>query len=229
MDEEATREASDAPPGEARLLRQIGKGLLGLNLKVDEALAALRAISPPAPAGALGEAEPPGFRALAAQLDGLDRVLEHLGRLLVAPGPPAPAAPPAAAPGAMLLGRVLGWVGLAGVLGAVQAPAAPPGGADEPRWAEEVAAAAEALVLLREKALAALAREGVTPAAAAGPFDPARHRVVGTAPGPPGEILRCIERGYLVRGADGEERPLRFGLVIVGAAPGAVADAREDS
>ena len=80
------------------------------------------------------------------------------------------------------------------------------GTGDSQSWREGVA-------LIRQKLLASLDRRGVSPIAAENvPFDPDYHEAIGEAPGPQGEIVAELRRGYLSGG-----RVLRASQVLIGA------------
>lgn len=80
------------------------------------------------------------------------------------------------------------------------------GAADPQSWREGVG-------LIRNKLLASLDRQGVSPIAAENvPFDPDYHEALGQAPGPQGEIVAELRRGYLSNG-----RVLRASQVLIGA------------
>ena len=80
------------------------------------------------------------------------------------------------------------------------------GTGDSQSWREGVA-------LIRQKLLASLDRRGVSPIAAENvPFDPDYHEAIGEAPGPLGEIVAELRRGYLSGG-----RVLRASQVLIGA------------
>ena len=80
------------------------------------------------------------------------------------------------------------------------------GAADPQSWREGVG-------LIRNKLLASLDRHGVSPIAAENvPFDPDYHEALGQAPGPQGEIVAELRRGYLSNG-----RVLRASQVLIGA------------
>lgn len=71
----------------------------------------------------------------------------------------------------------------------------------------------EGVGLIRNKLLASLDRQGVSPIAAENvPFDPDYHEALGQAPGPQGEIVAELRRGYLSNG-----RVLRASQVLIGA------------
>lgn len=80
------------------------------------------------------------------------------------------------------------------------------GTGDPQSWREGVA-------LIRNKLIASLDRRGVSPIAAENvPFDPDYHEAIGEAPGPQGEIVAELRRGYLSGG-----RVLRASQVLIGA------------
>lgn len=80
------------------------------------------------------------------------------------------------------------------------------GAGDPESWREGVG-------LIRNKLLASLDRHGVSPIAAENvPFDPDYHEALGQAPGPQGEIVAELRRGYLSNG-----RVLRASQVMIGA------------
>ena len=80
------------------------------------------------------------------------------------------------------------------------------GSSDPQIWREGVA-------LIRQKLIASLDRRGVSPIAAENvPFDPDYHEAIGEAPGPQGEIVAELRRGYLSGG-----RVLRASQVLIGA------------
>ena len=70
--------------------------------------------------------------------------------------------------------------------------------------------------LVAQKFRNVLQQHGVEEIHALGqPFDPNRHEAVGSAPGPEGQVVHLLQRGYLVR-----DRVLRPALVMVGSGEG---------
>ena len=70
----------------------------------------------------------------------------------------------------------------------------------------------EGVGLLHQKLIGLLERSGVYPIAAAGvPFDPNYHEAIGSLPGPDGEVVVEVRRGWLIG-----DRLLRASQVMVG-------------
>lgn len=70
----------------------------------------------------------------------------------------------------------------------------------------------EGVRLVHQKFRGVLEATGVTEAHALNqPFDPARHEAMGSAPGPEGEVVRVLRRGYELEG-----RMVRAAMVMVG-------------
>ena len=70
----------------------------------------------------------------------------------------------------------------------------------------------EGVGLLHQKLIGLLERSGVYPIAAAGvPFDPNYHEAIGSLPGPDGEVVVELRRGWLIG-----DRVLRASQVMVG-------------
>ena len=70
----------------------------------------------------------------------------------------------------------------------------------------------EGVGLIHQKLIGLLERNGVYPIAAAGvPFDPNYHEAMGSLPGPDGEVVVEVRRGWLIG-----DRVLRASQVMVG-------------
>ena len=70
----------------------------------------------------------------------------------------------------------------------------------------------EGVGLIHQKLIGLLERSGVYPIAAAGvPFDPNYHEAMGSLPGPDGEVVVEVRRGWLIG-----DRVLRASQVMVG-------------
>ena len=84
--------------------------------------------------------------------------------------------------------------------------------ADDPAWLEGIR-------LVAQKFKTALEQHGVEEIHALGQaFDPTKHEAVGAAPGPDGQVVHLLQRGYMLR-----DRIIRPAMVMVGngeAAPG---------
>lgn len=200
-----------------RLIRQVGKGVMGLGLKLSEFQETVLeltskadeepAIAPtPKPVAPIGSEAPAGFAGLADTIDGLDRVIDRLETFLQSESRVEDAAAEQASRGRLagVRVRLQGWLN-----GSVV-------GGRAPRARAELGWAVEGLCLLRERTLERLERDGISPIAGEGSFDAAHHRVVATEPGgPPGMILRTMRRGFTVR--RGSQTVLvQPGLVVVG-------------
>lgn len=86
------------------------------------------------------------------------------------------------------------------------------GNADEAAWLEGVR-------LVAQKFKTVLEQHGVEEIDALGqPFDPTRHEAVGAAPGPEGQVVHLLQRGYMLR-----DRVIRPAMVMVGDGAGAPA------
>lgn len=78
-------------------------------------------------------------------------------------------------------------------------------GADEAQWVEGVR-------LVAQKFRGVLGQHGVQEIDALGhPFDPNQHEAVGSAPGPEGQIVHLLQRGYIMK-----DRVIRPAMVMVG-------------
>jgi len=85
---------------------------------------------------------------------------------------------------------------------------APSGESSAADWREGVA-------LIQQKLISLLERNSVYPIAAMGAaFDPHYHEAIGTLPGPEGEVLAELRRGWLIG-----DRVLRASQVMIGAEP----------
>ena len=83
----------------------------------------------------------------------------------------------------------------------------------------------EGIGLIERELLQLLERLGLQPIAAEGqPFDPNVHEAVSQGPGPPGEVIAQVRKGYLL-GA----RVLRPALVVVGQGEAAAASETESA
>src|SRR5690606_3738909 len=83
--------------------------------------------------------------------------------------------------------------------------------ADEARGAEH-AAWLEGVQLVAQKLRATLSQHGVEEIEAMGEaFDPAWHEAVGQAPGPDGQVVDVLQRGFRLR-----DRVIRPAMVMVG-------------
>ena len=75
--------------------------------------------------------------------------------------------------------------------------------------------AREGAALIQQKLISLLERNNVYPIAAMGVgFDPHYHEAIGTLPGPEGEVLAELRRGWLIG-----DRVLRASQVMIGAGP----------
>ncbi len=73
----------------------------------------------------------------------------------------------------------------------------------------------EGAALIQQKLISLLERNNVYPIAAMGVgFDPHYHEAIGTLPGPEGEVLAELRRGWLIG-----DRVLRASQVMIGAGP----------
>jgi len=198
-----------------RLIRHLGKGVVGLNLKLDDLGDRLEHIL--APAGRDRESScrsipDPLFVHLTEQIDGLDRVIERLERIAEGSLPfGAPRSPAGVDPPLFPFARL--WRRLR-----KREPRADDAGQSAAReWMRSLQDTLDGLIVLRRKALDALAREGVFPLETEGVFDPKHHRVVSTVNGlGAGVIARVVSRGY--RSGQGvADRVIRPALVVVGA------------
>jgi molecular chaperone GrpE len=173
------------------------ESLRAATTRQDEALAALRAQERAAVTGArLAVVE-----SLLPVLDRLDDALRAGQELLARPRP----APPAAPPPPSLFARLRG--------APPDPPPAPPPA--DPALRVAMAAWLVGLGFVRDRLLAVLAAEGVSPLETEGhPFDAARHvaleAVPATADHPTGTVVRELRRGYLAG-----DRVLRYAEVAV--------------
>ena len=70
----------------------------------------------------------------------------------------------------------------------------------------------EGVELVLQKFRSVLESAGVTEILAlGGPFDPAKHEAVGSAPGPDGTVVRVLRRGYVLN-----DKVIRAAMVLVG-------------
>ena len=216
------------------LLRQVGRGLVGINVKIDALAAGVRALEGAADGRARDRVEedragrwPAGFDAVADLVDGLDRTLDRLDRFAAAE---RAAEQEGRSPGERVRRRgPFGWLWRRGRAPRPAEVGAAATSAARRRCLDELDRTREGLGLLREQALDRLARERVHPVPAAGAFDPEVHRAVGTDPAvEAGGSARTARRGYLA--LRGERRHvLRSALVVVGSASSTLDPAGRDS
>lgn len=82
------------------------------------------------------------------------------------------------------------------------------------------AAFVEGVRLVAQKFRAAMDQHGVEEIPALGePFDPNQHEAVGRAPGPEGQVVQLLQRGYTLR-----DRVIRPAMVMVGSGEDASTD-----
>lgn len=95
---------------------------------------------------------------------------------------------------------------------AIEAAEADEAGSGDAAWLEGIR-------LVAQKFQGALEQHGIQEIHALGqPFDPTKHEAVGSAPGPEGQVVHLLQRGYVLR-----ERVVRPAMVMVGNGEGASA------